>query len=58
MQRPFRFGVLCEEMGTREEWGAKVRRVEELGYATLLLRDHFLPGSFGDQFAPLTTGPS
>ncbi len=54
MQRPFRFGVLCEEMGTREAWIAKVRRVEELGYTTVLLRDHFLPGPFGDQFAPLS----
>ncbi|MFL5694969.1 MAG: TIGR03621 family F420-dependent LLM class oxidoreductase [Ktedonobacteraceae bacterium] len=54
MQRPFRFGVLCEEMGTREAWIAKVQRVEELGYATLLLRDHFVAGPFGDQFAPLS----
>lgn len=54
MQRPFRFGVLCEEMGTREAWLAKVSRVEELGYDTLLLRDHFMPGPFGDQFAPLS----
>jgi probable F420-dependent oxidoreductase len=54
MQRPFRFGVLCEEMGTREAWIAKAQRVEELGYATLLLRDHFMPGPFGDQFAPLS----
>jgi probable F420-dependent oxidoreductase len=54
MQRPFRFGVLCEDMGTREAWFAKVRRVEELGYDTLLLRDHFMPGPFGDQFAPLS----
>jgi probable F420-dependent oxidoreductase len=54
MQRPFRFGVLCEKMGTREDWFAKVQRVEELGYATLLLRDHFVPGSFGHQFAPIS----
>src|SRR5579884_692453 len=54
MQRPIRFGVLCEEMGTREDWFAKVRRVEELGYTTLLLRDHFVAGPFGDQFAPLS----
>lgn len=54
MQRPFRFGVLCEEMSTREAWFAKVKRVEELGYATLLLRDHFVAGSFGDQFAPVS----
>ena len=25
MQRPFRFGVLCEEMGDREAWFAKAR---------------------------------
>lgn len=54
MQRPFRFGVICEKMGTREAWYAKVRRIEELGYATLLLRDHFMPGTFGDQFAPIS----
>lgn len=54
MQRPFRFGVLCETMGQREAWIEKARRVEELGYSTLLLRDHFVPGPFGDQFAPLT----
>lgn len=54
MERPFRFGVLCEEMRTREAWFAKVRRVEELGYDTLLLRDHFMPGPFDDQFAPLS----
>lgn len=53
MTRPFRFGVLCEEMGTGEAWIAKARRVEELGYATLLLRDHFIAEPFGDQFAPL-----
>lgn len=53
MTRPFRFGLLCEEMGTREAWMAKVQRVEELGYATLLLRDHFMPGHFLDQFAPI-----
>lgn len=54
MQRPFRFGVLCEEMGTREAWLEKAQRVEQLGYATLLLRDHFVAGPFDDQFAPLS----
>jgi probable F420-dependent oxidoreductase len=53
MPRPFRFGVLCEEMGTAEAWITRARRVEELGYATLLLRDHFMPGHFPDQFAPI-----
>jgi probable F420-dependent oxidoreductase len=55
MQRPFRFGVLCEEMGNREAWFVKARRAEELGYDTLLLRDHFRPGTFGDQFAPISS---
>lgn len=54
MQRPFRFGILCEEMGNREDWLAKAQRAEELGYDTLLLRDHFMPGTFGDQFAPIS----
>lgn len=53
MQRPFRFGIVCEEMTDREAWIAKARRVEELGYATLLLRDHFVAGPFGDQLAPI-----
>src|ERR1051326_7427134 len=54
MQRLFRFGVLCEEMGTRETWIAKARRVEELGYDSFLLRDHFVAGPFGEQFAPFS----
>lgn len=54
MQRPFRFGVLCEEMGTGAAWLEKAKRVEQLGYSTLLLRDHFIAEPFGDQFAPLT----
>jgi probable F420-dependent oxidoreductase len=53
MQRPFRFGIVCEEMTNREAWIVKARRVEELGYATLLLRDHFVAGPFGDQLAPI-----
>ncbi|HLI88124.1 MAG TPA: TIGR03621 family F420-dependent LLM class oxidoreductase [Ktedonobacteraceae bacterium] len=52
--RPFRFGILCEKMENREAWFAKARRAEELGYSTLLLRDHFMPGPFGDQFAPIS----
>jgi probable F420-dependent oxidoreductase len=54
MHRPFRFGVLCEEMGTGAAWLEKAKRVEQLGYSTLLLRDHFIAEPFGDQFAPLT----
>jgi probable F420-dependent oxidoreductase len=32
---------------------ATARRAEELGYDTLLLRDHFVAAPFGDQLAPL-----
>ena len=51
--RPFRFGVLCEQMGPQPAWAAKARQIEEAGYATLLIRDHFIREPFGDQFAPI-----
>lgn len=50
---PFRFGVINEQMKEPAAWFDHVRRVEQLGYATLLLRDHFVPDFFGDQYAPL-----
>src|SRR5919112_3357734 len=53
-QRPFRFGVINEQMETAAGWVARARQAESLGYATFLLRDHFVPDYFGDQFAPLT----
>ncbi len=53
-ERPFRFGVINERMTTAAAWIAQARRVEALGYATFLIRDHFVPDYFGDQFAPLT----
>lgn len=51
--RPFRFGVINEHMTTRVGWVESARRVEGLGYSTMLIRDHFVPDFFGDQFAPL-----
>ncbi len=54
IQRPFRFGVIAERMpASAREWSAFARRIESLGYATLLLRDHFVAEPFGDQFAPI-----
>lgn len=50
---PFRFGVINEQMQAPAAWFDHVRRIEQLGYATLLLRDHFVPDFFGDQYAPL-----
>jgi probable F420-dependent oxidoreductase len=48
----FRFGVLNETIAPRLAWLDQVRRVESAGYATFLLRDHFVPDFFGDQYAP------
>jgi probable F420-dependent oxidoreductase len=36
----FRFGVVVERAQSRNEWIAKARRAEELGYATFLVPDH------------------
>ena len=45
--RRFRFGAQLSFAGAGEEWVAKARRVEELGYSTLSVPDHF-----DDQLAP------
>src|SRR2546428_11725679 len=52
--RPFRFGVINERMQTASAWTADARRTEQLGYSTFLIRDHFVPDHFGDQFAPFS----
>ena len=46
--RRFRFGVLVSRAESAEEWRALARKAEDLGYATLLVADHF-----GRQLAPL-----
>lgn len=48
-QRPFRFGTVRVLAASKQEWAQKVRRVEEMGYDTLLVWDHF-----GNQFAPIS----
>lgn len=53
-QHPFRFGVISEQMSSASNWLDQVRAIEDRGYSTLLLRDHFIKEPFGDQFAPLT----
>lgn len=52
-QRAFRFGVICEHMQSAEEWITRARQAEDFGYATFLIRDHFIKEPFGDQLAPL-----
>src|SRR6516165_3144346 len=52
-RHPFRFGVLCEQMGSAAQFVNTAKQAEQLGYSTLLIRDHFITDPFGDQFAPL-----
>ncbi|MEW2357021.1 TIGR03621 family F420-dependent LLM class oxidoreductase [Spirillospora sp. NPDC029432] len=53
MSHRFRFGVVGESVRTASGLTALARRAEELGYATLTLRDHFVAEPFGDQLAPV-----
>jgi probable F420-dependent oxidoreductase len=38
--RPFRFSVVAESAQSPQDWLTKARRVEALGYSTLLVADH------------------
>lgn len=49
----FRFGVICEHMSSANAWNTTARQAEQLGYSTLLIRDHFIAEPFGDQFATM-----
>lgn len=49
-RRPFRFGVLCTTgTGVASKWKELSRRVEDLGFSTLLVPDHLK----GPQLAPV-----
>ncbi len=50
---PFRFGVIAERVGTRDELVGLARRAETLGFDTLLIRDHIAPDFFGVQLGPI-----
>jgi len=54
LARPFRFGVFGETARSREALLDTARRAEDSGYATFLIRDHFIQEPFGHQLAPLT----
>ena len=45
--RKFRFGMQLATAGSADEWTALARKVEDLGYSTLFVPDHF-----EDQLAP------
>ena len=51
--RPFRFGVLGESVRSAAELVETARRAETEGYATFLMRDHFIDEPFGHQLAPV-----
>src|SRR5258708_46904 len=38
--KPFRFGVNLRAADSRADWVAKARKLEDLGYSTLLVPDH------------------
>lgn len=38
---PFRFGIQCRGPADREGWRALARKVEDLGWSTLTIADHF-----------------
>jgi probable F420-dependent oxidoreductase len=46
--RKFRFGVQASTAPSGDDWAALARQVEDAGFSTLLLPDHF-----GEQFAPI-----
>jgi probable F420-dependent oxidoreductase len=49
--RPFRFGVQASSPADGAGWRERARKVEGLGYSTMLVPDHFI----GDQPAPIVT---
>jgi probable F420-dependent oxidoreductase len=46
--RPFRFGLSLAGFDHGHDWAETARRIEDLGYSTMLVPDHL-----GDQLAPL-----
>ncbi|GAC1354103.1 MAG: TIGR03621 family F420-dependent LLM class oxidoreductase [Ktedonobacteraceae bacterium] len=46
--KPFRFAVIAYNATSKDEWVVKARRVEQLGYSTLLVPDHPM-----EQLAPV-----
>ncbi len=51
--RPFRFGLLGESVRSAADLLDTARRAETAGYATFLMRDHFIEEPFGHQLAPV-----
>src|SRR5262245_19630427 len=45
-RRAFRFGAAAFRAPSGAVWAENARRIEDLGYATLLMADHFGAGDF------------
>ena len=52
-ERPIRFGVIADVASTKDALVSLAKRVERIGYSTLLLRDHVVSQPFGHQLGPL-----
>jgi probable F420-dependent oxidoreductase len=52
--RPLRFGVVSSSTFDSSRWPDHVRRIEDAGVNTLLIRDHFVAGAYGPQLAPFS----
>ena len=48
MTKPFRFGVQISNAASAAAWRDKARKLEDLGYSTLFMPDHF-----GEELAPM-----
>jgi probable F420-dependent oxidoreductase len=48
LDRKFRFGVQCSQSASAAAWRDRARKIEDLGYSTLFMPDHF-----GQELAPL-----
>ena len=54
MASQIRFGVVSESVLDGPAWADHARRVEAAGIGSLLIRDHFSAGAFGQQLAPFS----
>lgn len=54
MSSQIRFGVVSESVLDGPAWADHARRVEDAGVSSLLIRDHFSAGAFGQQLAPFS----
>jgi probable F420-dependent oxidoreductase len=52
--REIRFGIVAESVRNGPAWADHARAAEAAGVGSLLLRDHFSAGAFGQQLAPFS----